>query len=89
LDGKDEFSALEESINHLINKLEEAEMRLGSIQKRVYFCLDCFRILEEGEWVTHPDEHTIIFTSIDHDGIYEWKRCLNWVKQKIREVSRR
>jgi hypothetical protein len=82
------LSVLEESIDRLLEKLEEAEMKLSFIQSNIYFCLDCFRILEEGEWVKHPDKHTIIFTSIDHDGIYEWKRCLNWVKQKIREVSR-
>jgi hypothetical protein len=83
--GDDRLARLVKEIDLLLEKLEEAEMKLNLLRSNVHFCLDCFRVLDEGEWVTHQDKHTIIFTSMDHDGIWEWKRCLNWVKKKIKE----
>jgi hypothetical protein len=26
--------------------------------------------------------HTVVLTDVDHDGIGEWIRCLEWVKRK-------
>jgi hypothetical protein len=82
------LARLEREVDLLLRKLGEVEKDL-QLTGRARFCLDCFKVLDDEEWISHESSHLIITSNIDHNGVWEWLRCLGWVKKKIGEVKKR
>ena len=71
-------------IDKLIEELKKALDMFEAGSGVVFFCVDCVKIVEENERDEHYSRgHTVVLTDIDHDGIGEWIRCLEWVKKRL------
>jgi hypothetical protein len=82
------LARLEREVDLLLRKLGKVEQDLR-LTRKARFCIDCLKDLNDEEWIRHEPSHLIVTSNIDHDGVWEWVRCLNWVKKKIGEVKKR
>jgi hypothetical protein len=70
-------------IDELIEELKKALDRFETGADMVFFCVDCLKIVDiDGRDEHYSKGHTVVFTDVDHDGIGEWIRCLEWIKRK-------
>lgn len=70
-------------IDGLIEGLRKALKMFEAGADMVFFCVDCVKIVGFDERDEHYSKgHTVVFTDVDHDGIGEWIRCLEWVRRK-------
>jgi hypothetical protein len=70
-------------IDKLIEELKKALNKFDEGADMVFFCVDCMRVVNGEEDEHYDKKHTVILTNIDHDGIGEWIRCLEWVKRYL------
>jgi len=76
LEGKIVPENTVDKLLYYLKKADESE-RFGTL----YFCVDCMKKIASDERGEH-DEHTVVFSNADHDGIWEWIRCIEWLKNK-------
>jgi len=68
----------EKEIRELLEKVRESKV-IGVD----YFCVDCRKRADDD---CFSNGHTIIINVLDHDGLFEWYRCLQWVLgEKVEE----
>ena len=81
----------EKNINEILSKLKDIlnEFHSDKYQEaNLDYCVDC---LDIAKGTCFENEHVIIHSCVDHAGLSEWVRCIDWLKSKgfLKEVEKK
>jgi len=81
----------EKNINEILSKLKDIlnEFHSGKYQEATLdYCIDCLDIAKGN---CFENGHTVVHSCVDHSGLSEWVRCIDWLKEKgfLKEVEKK